>query len=484
MSFVLAIDAGTTGVRAILFDARGEAVSAAYRELPVSFPRPGWAEQDARRLWQATVEVIAGAVERARIDSQAVVAVGIANQRASVVAWDAGSLDPLSPLITWQDGRTADRCVQLQEQGIFVHAKLSLTKAEWIVRHIEEAATAAAGGRLRLGTPDSWLDAKLTGGAHVTDHSNASATGMYAHLTKGWDEQLLDAVALPVAALPRIVDSAGVIGRVEAEVAVAGAEVAAVCGDQQASLYGLGCTRPGQTKCSYGTAAMVDANSGGEIQMGGPGTYPLVAWARGDEAAYCVEGSVITAGAAVQWLRDGLGIVNDAADTDSLARSVPDSGGVWAVPALQGLGTPWLADGARALIGGLSRGSSSGQVVRAVLESIAHRVTDVAEAVWLGCRERPATLRADGGASRNDFLMQRQADYLGIPVERSAESDGAALGVAALAAAAYHGEDSPEAPSWHAEHVFEPRLSDDERQREREQWCARIEGLKRGGLLD
>ncbi len=479
----MAIDAGTTGVRAVLFGARGESISIAYREFPVSFPRPGWAEQDPQRLWQATVEVIAEAVEGAGVEAREVVALGIANQRASIVAWEARELRPLGPLITWQDGRTSERCLELQEQGFFVNPNVSVTKAEWIIKNVGAAAAAASSGRLCLGTLDSWLVAKLTGGAHVTDHANASATGMYAHLTKSWDEQLLDAVAIPVAALPEIVDSAGEFGRVTADVAVAGAEVAAICGDQQASLYGLGCTEAGRTKCSYGTAAMVDMNSGGEIAIGGAGTYPLVAWAREGRATYCVEGTVVTAGAAVQWLRDGLGLVEEAAETDSLAQSVGDSGGVWALPAFQGLGTPWVASDARALIGGLSRGSTGAHVARALLESIAHRVADVAEAVWQGGEHRPASLRVDGGASRNDFLMQRQADYLGMPVERSAESDGAALGVASLAAAAHRGEDAPQPPAWRADRVFEPRISSDERQCERDGWRRRVEGLQRAGML-
>ncbi len=471
MATVLAIDAGSTGVRAALFDGRGASIASAYQELAIRFPKAGWVEQDAEAVWAATAAVAAKAIEGAgrqvRID-----AVAIANQRASVVAWDGKTLEALSPLISWQDVRARERCRELQAQGLFVTPNLAVTKLEWILRHIPAARSAAARGRLRFGTLDSWLAAKWASGLHVTDHANASATGLYAHLTRGWDEQVLAAIGVDRRWLPEIVDSAGIVGSVTSGAPAAGAPLAAICGDQQASLFGLGCWARGQAKCSYGTAAMVDLNSGGEIAIGGAGTYPLVGWSLAGQATYCIEGSVITAGAAVQWLRDGLGLIEQVADSDRLAREAPEGGEVWAVPAFQGLGTPWVSSESRALIGGLSRASTGADVARAVLEGVAHRVADVAEAVWQGSRAASA-LRVDGGASRNDFLMQRQADFLGLPVERGAESDGAALGVAALAARVL-GE---EWDVWRLERAFEPSLSDEERERERKRWRRRVEAL-------
>jgi glycerol kinase len=472
---VLAIDAGSTGVRAIVFGPGGASAATAYRELRAEFPRPGWVEQDPEELWRATRAVVAEALSAAGLRTADIAAIGITNQRSSIVAWDANGIAPLSPIIGWQDDRGSARAVELSAQGFYVTPLMAVTKAEWIARNLPGAAAAARAGKLRFGTPNSWLCARLTGGVHATDHSNASATGLYAYLESTWDGALLEALSIDPACMPALVDSSGVVANTVEEAIGASVPVAAMSGDQQASLFGLDCTSTGDTKCSYGTSAMVDANSGADIAVGGPGTYPLVAWSTAGETTYCVEGNVVTAGAAVQWLRDGAGIIGDAAESAAIAESVGDSGGVWAIPAFQGLGTPIGESGARAMIGGLSRGSGRAHIVRAVLEGIAQRVADAAETVWQA-GSRPAALRVDGGGSSNDFLMQTQADLLGIPVERSRERDGAALGAARLAAAAVGAWNGGEAGlAWKADRTFEPAIGDDEREASRAVWKQRLQ---------
>ncbi len=470
---VLAIDAGTTGVRAVVYDERATPVATAYRELAMSYPRPGWVEQDASLLWKRTREAIAAALEAADLAPVDTGAIGITNQRASVVAWDANTLEPLCPMIVWQDVRTAERCRELGEQGLFITVNMAASKLEWIVKHVDRAREAAARGTLRVGTPDSFLCARLSNGAHATDHSNASTTGFYAHFERRWDANTLAALDIDAGILPAIVETAGVVAETDSEAFGARVPLAALCGDQQAALYGLGCLEPGATKCTYGTAAMVDANSGDQIAIGAPGTYPLVAWSIDGKTTFCVEGNVITAGAAVQWLRDTLGLIADAGEITALAGAVEDSGGVWVVPAFQGLGTPFAATAARATIGGLSRASTRAHIARAVLEGIAQRVVDAAEAVWQA-GAKPAVLRVDGGASANDVLLQMQADLLGMPVERSAARDGAALGAALLAARATKIWPD-DAIAWRPDAVFEPKIDDCEREARRAAWRRRIE---------
>ncbi len=474
MAYVLAVDSGTTGVRAIVFDGGGVAVGSAYRELAMRYPQPGWAEQDPEEAWTATRTVMREAVKQAGIQPRQLAALGIANQRSSITAWDAHSLEPLAPMITWHDVRTAERCAELAAKGFFVTHNMAVSKAEWIVNNVAAAREAAEAGRLRLGGLETWLCARLTAGLHVTDHSNGSATGFYAHMEQSWDRTLLDELGIAIEALPELVDSSSLVGATDPEVLGVAIPIGGICGDQQASLFGLGCRESGQTKCSYGTAAMVDYNSAGSIALGGNATYPLVAWSIKGESTWCVEGSVVTAGAAVQWLRDGPQLLANAAESGALAESVRDSGGVWAVPAFQGIGTPIGQAGARAMVGGISRGTSRAHLVRAFLEGIAHRVTDVAESVWENSVP-PTSLRVDGGASRNDFLMQVQADFLGLPIERSPQPDGSALGVATLAAMALATEiGGAGAQQWKPDRVFEPRLDGGERQRLRERWKKRL----------
>lgn len=472
--YVMGIDAGTTGVRAVLFDEDGSVAASAYREIASRYPRPQWMEQDPAELWQSTRAVIEEAIATASASAADVAALGITNQRSSIVAWDGPSGRPLSQMLIWQDTRTAQRCAELQQQGLYITPMMAASKAEWIVRNVAEARDAAASGRLRLGTPNSFLAACLCGDVHVSDHGNASTTGLYSYFDNAWDPAPLAALGLDEKLLPRLVDSSGEIGRTRVDAFGAEVPLAGMAGDQQASLFGLGCVGLSQAKCSYGTSAMITMNSGESVAFGGSGTYPIVAWRYDGRTVLSLEGQVVTAGAAVQWLRDGLGVVADAGETAALARSVDDSGGVWAVPAFQGLGTPMMQADAKAMIGGLSRGSTRAHIVRAVLEGIAQRVADVAESIEQGVAA-PASLRADGGASRNDFLMQAQADLLGIPVERSGFPDGAALGAARLAGVGIGLWSREMAASFDAERVFEPQLEADERIARRGQWKKRLD---------
>jgi len=477
--FVLAIDLGTTGVKAVVFDAKAEPRGRAVREVDTLYPQPGWVEQVPGRVWQRVREATADALAGAGIERIDLAAVGLTNQRSSVVAWDE-SLHELSAMINWQDTRSADRCAELGEQGFFVSPMMAASKAEWLVRNLPAVREAGERGVLRLGTPDCWLAARLTGGSlHVTDHSNASSTGMYAHFDSSWDASLLGVLGIQRDWMPAFVESSGIVGMTSKAAFGAEVPISAICADQQASLFGLGCHQPGESKISYGTSASVDMNSGGEVAMGGPGTFPLVAWRIGDRFTYCVEGQVVTAGAAIQWLKEGLGIVDDAGQTSSVADRASRDSGVWAVPAFQGLGTPDVRPQARALVGGLSRASGRGEIVRAVLEGVAHRAADAGEAVWQASESRCEHLRADGGAAANDFLLQTQADLLGVAIERSPVLEGAALGAALLAgvgAGFWSSMDEIER-LWRPQRVFQPSISEDERVARKSLWRSRLDKI-------
>ncbi len=473
---VLAIDAGTTGVRAAVFDEAASPCGRAYRELSMSYPAPGYVEQDPTELADSTRAVVAESLAAAGLAAADIAAIGVTNQRSSVVAWDGPTGAPLSPILSWQDTRAADRCTELLEEGLFVTPMMAASKAEWIVRNVPAAAEAARAGRLRLGMPNSWVVASLCGDVNVCDHGNASVTGFYEHVQTDWDPKLLGALGMEPQWLPKLVSSSAPMATTSAERFGAEVVVAGMAGDQQASLFGLACLKSGQTKCSYGTSAMVTTSTEANVAIGGAGTYPVLAWRTADGDTWCVEGNVVTAGAAVQWLRDGLGLVTDASETGALAASVDDAGGVWAVPSFQGLGTPLMAEKVRALLGGVSRSTGRAHIVRAVLEGVAQRVCDVAESVGQA-GEAPAVLRADGGAARNDFLMQTQADLLGIPVERSSVVEGAALGAAKLAGMGvglWSGADEL-ASLWEAERVFEPAMGAEERAESRATWSRRVE---------
>ena len=420
---ILAIDQGTTGTTCLVVDEALRVAGRAYRELPQHFPQPGWVEHDPEEIWASVLAAAAGALDDAGLAASDLDAIGITNQRETTLLWERSSGRAVGRAIVWQDRRTAERCLELDPELIREHTGLvpdpyfSATKLEWLLR----AHGTSAG--LAFGTVDSWLVWKLTGGdVHVTDRTNASRTLLANLRTLDWDDELLAVFGVDRSLLPRIAGSSEVVG--EAELLGARIPISGIAGDQQAALYGQGCHEPGQAKATYGTGSFLLLHTGAA-----PASPPhgLLATAAAD--GYALEGAVLVSGAAVQWLRDGLGILASAAESETLATSVESTGGVVFVPALTGLGSPWWDPDARGLVSGLTRGTTRAHLVRAALEAIAHQVADVVDAL----PEAPTVLRADGGATANGFLMQLQADLLGCPVEVAAERETTALGAAALA---------------------------------------------------
>jgi glycerol kinase len=484
--YVLAVDEGTTGVRALIFDERSRLCGAAYEEIGSSFPRHGWMEQDAEAIWQTTRRVIGAALQGSGLRPADLSAVGVTNQRATTLVWERASGRPLGPAISWQDGRTAERSAELLGEGIFLNSMASATKLEWLVHHTPGAAARAAAGELCFGTIDTWLVWRLSGGrAHVTDHSNASCTGLYDFMTGEWSTPIVEHLRLSPSLLPSIRSSSELYAETDSATFGAAVPVAGIAGDQQAAMFGeLGVDRAA-VKITFGTSAMVDINVGEFPTFSQHGAYPLVLWALHGQRTFCLEGTVITAGAAVQWLRDGLGVLSSAKESAALAASVPDTGGVWAVPAFQGLGTPYLDPDGRAVIGGISRGTTRAHIVRAVLEGIAFRSRQALQALLDDMQApAPAVLRVDGGAAANDFLLQSVADVLGRPVERPETVQASALGTAYLAGIAcgvWSGIDELR-DAWRSGGVFEPRWSEDERQERFARWHRAADAAKLGGL--
>jgi glycerol kinase len=446
---ILAIDQGTTGTTCLAVDDELQVVGRGYRELPQHFPRPGLVEHDPDEIWRSVVEAAADAGAAADV-------VAIANQRETTVLWERATGRPVAPAIVWQDRRTAARCRELDadllraKTGLVPDPYFSATKLEWLLREHDPDG-------LAFGTVDSWLVWNLTGGErHVIDVTNASRTLLVDLETLDWDDELLTLFGVPREVLPRIVGSAEDVG--EGELNGRTVAIRGIAGDQQAALYGQGCHGPGEGKATYGTGSFVLVHTGGDAT---PPPHGLLKTAAAD--GYALEGAVLVSGAAVQWLRVGLGIVGGAVETEALAQSVESTGGVHFVPALTGLGSPWWDADARGLVAGLTRGTTRAHLVRAALEAIAHQVADVLDAL----PERPRTLRADGGATANGFLMQFQADLLGLPVEVAAERETTALGAAALAAGRQSGV--------RIGAVYEPRRSPDEVQGLRAGWRRALE---------
>jgi len=471
---LLALDAGTTGARALVVDTSTSVLASAYEELTVECPQPGWVELDPAKLWQSVRRVIAEALRAADARADEVAAVGIANQRATTLLWERATGAPVHPAIVWQDVRTAARVGELLQQGFFVNTMASSTKLEWLLDHTERGRGRAARGELCFGTVDSWLAWNLSGGRlHITDPSNASCTGLYDFASGEWDARGLELLDIPPSVLPAIIATCGRHGMTEEKQCGFTAPLAAIAGDQQASMFGLARHRPGDFKVTFGTSGMVDVNTGSAPVLSASGAYPLVLWQLGGERSFCLEGTAITAGAAIQWLRDGIGIIESAAETGRIAESIEDCGGVWVVPAFQGLGTPYMDPRARATIGGLSRASSRAHVVRATLEGVSFRCREVVVtlAADIGAA-LPALVRADGGAAENDFLLQHLADVLGVAVERPETVQGTALGAALLAGMGIGvWRDAAEMERhWRRGAVFEPRWSEARRDEEYTRW--------------
>jgi glycerol kinase len=440
MSSILALDQGTTGSTALVVHQDGTLLGRGYRELTQHYPRPGWVEHDPDEILRVSLEAMREAMAGAR---ERPVGIGITNQRETVVLWDRRTLAPVAPAIVWQDRRTSDRCRELREAGVEALLRertglvadpyFSATKLEWLLRD-GALRRRAARGELAAGTVESWLVARLTGGrAHVTDHTNASRSLLYGLSSRDWDPELLAVFGIPRALLPDVVLSAGTVAETDADHLGTSLPIAGLAGDQQAALFGQGCCSDGLAKNTYGTGAFLLVYTGGRLPTPAEGVLATAACGPRGEPAYALEGSVFIAGAAIQWLRDGLGIIGAAAESDALARSVADTGGVHFVPAFVGLGTPYWDAEARGTITGITRGTSRAQLVRAALEAMAFSSADLLAAMaGAGGIDVPA-LRVDGGASANDWLMQFQADVLGIPVERPDMVETTALGAAGLA---------------------------------------------------
>ena len=439
MTAILALDQGTTGSTALVVREDGRVIGRGYREFTQFFPEPGWVEHDPLEILRVSLEAMREAVTRAGTRPTAL---GITNQRETVVLWDRRSLEPVARAIVWQDRRTTARCRELREAGLEPMIRrrtglvcdpyFSATKLEWLLRDAALRA-AAQRGDIAAGTVESWLVARLTGGLHVSDHTNASRTLLYNLAARAWDDELLALFSVPRAMLPEIVPSAGVLGDVREEHLGFRIPIAGLAGDQQSALFGQGCTRAGMAKNTYGTGAFLLVHAGDAVPDPAPGLLGTAACGPAGEPAYAVEGSVFIAGAAIQWLRDGLGIIATASETQALAMSVSDTGGVTFVPAFVGLGTPYWEAEARGTITGITRGTTRAHLVRAAVESIAFGTADLLRTVMDSSALEVPVLRVDGGAAANDFLMQFQADLLGVPVERPAMLETTALGAAGLA---------------------------------------------------
>jgi glycerol kinase len=437
---ILALDQGTTGSTALVVHRDGAVLGRAYREFTQHYPRPGWVEHDPEEILRVSLEAMREALASAR-DRPA--GLGITNQRETVVLWDRRTLAPVAPAIVWQDRRTSERCRELREAGLAPMLRqrtglvpdpyFSATKLEWLLRD-PDLRRRAGRGELAAGTVESWLVARLTGGrAHVTDHTNASRTLLYSLREREWDPDLLQLFGVPRPLLPAIVPSSGVIGETDAAHLGFALPIAGLAGDQQAALFGQGCVTPGRAKNTYGTGAFLLVHAGSEPPVPGEGVLATAACGRAGEPGYALEGSVFIAGAAVQWLRDGLGLIGSAPETEAMARSVPDTGGVHFVPAFVGLGTPHWEPEARGTITGITRGTTRAHLARAALEAMAFASAELLAAMTGAAHLAVPALRVDGGAAANDWLMQFQADVLGVPVERPDMVETTALGAAGLA---------------------------------------------------
>ncbi len=485
--YILALDQGTTSSRAILFAAAGQIVASAGQELPQIYPQAGWVEHDPNAIWQSQHECIQAVLRQAAVAPEQIAAIGIANQRETSLAWQRSTGEPLCNAIVWQCRRTASHCQELEAQGLaeMVRQKTGLVldayfsgpKFEWILQNVPRARELAARNDLCLGTVDSWLIAKLTGNVrHVTDPTNASRTMLYDIHAREWDEDMLALFGIPRAALPRVVPSSGVIENTDPAVFGAAVPIAGIAGDQQAALFGQTCWQPGHAKNTYGTGCFLLSHTGSQATPSETGLLTTVA-ASSHRPAYALEGSVFVAGAAIQWLRDKLGVIATAAESEELARQVPDSGGVFVVPAFTGLGTPYWDPDARGTILGLTLGSTKAHIVRATLESIAFQTRDVVQTMQLESGAALQELRADGGAVANALLMQTQADLLGIPVVVSAITETTALGAAYLAGlgVGFWPDTDTVKTQWRVAHRYEPQISADERESRYAAWQRAVE---------
>ncbi len=493
-NYVLALDLGTTGNRAILFNRDGQMVAQAYKELTQHYPHPGWLEHDPLQMWEDTHWAIQEVIAQAHIQASKIVAMGLTVQRETCLLWDKTTGQPLHNAIVWQDRRTADRCHEIRDRGLapeiqaktglVLDAYFSATKLKWLKDWVAEnpSSPPVPPDHILAGTVDTWILWNLTGRkVHATDHTNASRTMLMNLSDRQWDDGILDIFDLPKQWMPKIKPSLGPFGTTDARICGAEIPIMAILGDQQAALFAHGCNRPGLLKCTYGTGAFLVAQTGNEIVRSTHQLLSTIAWTQTDQPAnYGIEGSMFTAGACVQWLRDGIKLINHASETEAMALSVPDNNGVYFVPALSGLGAPHWDMSARGAFLGITGGVKGEHMVRAVLEAIAYQVKDVVQAVSDDCGHPIQALKVDGGACQNNFLMQYQADVLGIPIERPAVLEATAQGAAFGAGLASGFWDSYEAliKTRGIDRVFEPSQQAEKAQNNFKTWLKAVERTK------
>ncbi|MDD5892146.1 MAG: glycerol kinase GlpK [Bacteroidales bacterium] len=481
--YILALDQGTSSSRAIVFDRKGTPVAVSQKEFTQYFPQPGWVEHNPMEIWSSQAAVIAEAISSIGINGKNLAAIGITNQRETTIVWDARTGAPVYNAIVWQDRRTSEYCDSLKDQGLtdFIRSKTGLiidayfsaTKIRWILENVPGARSRAEAGELRFGTVDSWLVWMLTGGdVHVTDVSNASRTMLFNIHSLKWDEELLDLFGIPSSMMPQVKSSSEIYGHTRTTLFAHKVPVAGIAGDQQAALFGQMCIEPGSVKNTYGTGCFLLMNSGTKPILSKNSLLTTIAWKIGDTVNYALEGSIFVAGSVVQWLRDGLGIINSSSEVEALAASVPDNGGVYFVPALTGLGAPYWDQYAKGCISGLTRGTTAAHIARAALEGIAFQTMDIVEAMKRDAGVDLKELKVDGGASRNNLLMQFQANVLSTNVIRPKVTETTALGAAYLAGLAVGYWESIEAvkQQWQEDVLFSPTISVDEAAALREGW--------------
>ncbi len=467
--YILSLDQGTSSSRAIVFDHKGQIRSVAQREFTQYFPKPGWVEHNPHEIWSSQASVIAEAITTIDINGHNIAGIGITNQRETTIVWDRETEEPIYNAIVWQDRRTSEYCDKLKKEGhtefirsrtgLIIDAYFSATKIKWILDNVPGARERAEKGKLMFGTVDTWLIWRLTrGDVHVTDVSNASRTMLFNIHTLQWDEELLRLFDIPLSMMPEVRSSSEVYGHTKSTIFAHEVPIAGIAGDQQAALFGQMCVEPGAVKNTYGTGCFLLMNSGEKPIDSKNNLLTTVAWKIGDTVNYALEGSIFVGGSVVQWLRDGLGVIRSSSEVEALAASVPDTGGVYFVPALTGLAAPYWDQYARGSISGISRGTTAAHIARAALEGIAYQTLDIVDAMQRDSGIELCELKVDGGAARNNLLMQFQSDLLSTRVIRPQVTETTALGAAYLAGLAVGYWDSIDdiKQQWQAEHVFEP----------------------------
>ena len=481
--YILALDQGTSSSRASVFDEKGTTCAVAQKEFRQIFPKSGWVEHDPHEIWSSQASVIAEAITTLDINGLNIAGIGITNQRETTIVWDSETEEPIYNAIVWQDRRTSDYCDELKKQGVtdmirqktglIIDAYFSATKIKWILDNVPGARKRAEKGKLLFGTVDTWLIWRLTRGeVHVTDVSNASRTMLFNINTLEWDQELLDLFGIPRSMMPEVKSSSEVYGHTKTTIFAHKVPISGIAGDQQAALFGQMCTEPGMVKNTYGTGCFLLMNSGEKPILSKNNLITTIAWKIGDKVNYALEGSIFVGGSVVQWLRDGLHVINSSSEVEALASQVPDTGGVYFVPALTGLGAPWWDQYARGTIIGISRGTTTAHIARAALEGIAYQTLDITAAMSLDAGIPLKELKVDGGASRNNLLMQFQADILGTRVIRPKVVETTAMGAAYLAglAAGYWSSIDEIRQQWQIDRVCEPAWEEEKVLQAKEGW--------------